>query len=46
MSYGNCVKTEHTGAKNGGGYYGKRIDAKLYSRRRRRQHDKRMVRER
>lgn len=43
MSYGNCTKTEHAGAKNGGGYWGKRIDAKLYSRRRRRQQDKRAV---
>ncbi len=30
------IKTEHAGAKNGGGYWGKRVDAKRISRKRRR----------
>lgn len=33
------IKTEHAGAKNGGGYYGRRADAKAVSRKLRRDHD-------
>lgn len=40
MGEGRKLKTEHTGAKNGGGYWGKREDAKRASRKRRRQIDK------
>ncbi len=37
MSLGRrFVKTEHAGAKNGGGYWGRRADAKRISRRLRR----------
>jgi len=43
VSYGRCIKTEHAGAKNGGGYWGPRIDAKKRSRKARRQNDKREV---
>ena len=35
MAY-DKVKTEHTGAKNGGGGYGHRVDVKQASRKRRR----------
>lgn len=35
-----AVKTEHDGAKNGGGYWGKRVDAKRLSKKLRRAHDK------
>jgi hypothetical protein len=35
MAYGR-IKTEHTGAKNGGGAWMRRVDAKQYSRKRRR----------
>lgn len=41
MSNGRKTKTEHAGAKNGGGYWGKRVDAKKKSKRLRRQQDKR-----
>lgn len=34
------MKTEHAGAKNGGGFWGKRAEAKRASRKRRRQTDK------
>ncbi len=34
------IKTEHSGAKNGGGYFGKRVDAKNISKKGRRTHDK------
>jgi len=34
------IKTEHVGAKNGGGYWGKRVDAKKLSKKLRRAHDK------
>jgi hypothetical protein len=34
------LKTEHAGAKNGGGHRGPRADAKRYSARRRRQQDR------
>lgn len=33
-------KTEHAGAKNGGGYYGKRVDAKRISDKLRRRADR------
>jgi hypothetical protein len=39
------VRTEHAGAKNGGGYWGRRAEAKQRSRKLRRAADKRMVRE-
>lgn len=34
------IKTEHTGAKNGGGFWGSRFDAKKMSNRARREFDK------
>lgn len=34
------MKTEHSGAKNGGGFWGRRELAKYYSRKKRRQIDK------
>ncbi|MHA2067270.1 MAG: hypothetical protein ACXABY_23125 [Candidatus Thorarchaeota archaeon] len=34
------VKTEHSGAKNGGGYWGKREEAKKVSNKARRENDK------
>lgn len=37
------MKTEHAGAKNGGGYWGTRSEAKKISRRHRRESDKREV---
>jgi hypothetical protein len=42
MSYGNKnkIKTEHGGAKNGGGYWGTREDAKVASRKLRRRYHK------
>jgi hypothetical protein len=39
------IKTEHAGAKNGGGYWGLRVDAKERSRKLRRSHDKDTVAE-
>jgi hypothetical protein len=39
VSYGR-QKTEHAGAKNGGGFYGKRVDAKAYSASKRRRDDR------
>lgn len=42
---GMIVKTEHSGAKNGGGYWGGRADAKRLSRKARRAQDKRICRE-
>ncbi len=36
MGLGRGIKTEHNGAKNGGGYWGRREDAKRLSRKRRR----------
>ena len=39
MSHSKC-KTEHAGAKNGGGFYGKRAEAKAASRVKRRTADK------
>lgn len=38
-------KTEHNGAKNGGGYWGKRREAKLLSNRARRLQSREIVRE-
>lgn len=38
------LKTEHAGAKNGGGYYGKRVEAKAMSRRKRRRDSARIIR--
>ena len=38
------VKTEHAGAKNGGGYYGHREEAKTNSKVKRRANDKHAVR--
>jgi len=37
------VKTEHNGAKNGGGYWGKRAEAKRISNKIRRVEEKRIV---
>jgi RNA-splicing ligase RtcB len=45
MSYGAEKKTEHAGAKNGGGYWGRRAEAKAHSKVSRRQKDKALVRE-
>ena len=44
MGEGRKLKTEHSGAKNGGGYWGHRADAKRDSSRRRRQNDHAEVR--
>jgi hypothetical protein len=38
------MKTEHNGAKNGGGYWGKRAQAKRVSRKARRAADRKAVR--
>jgi hypothetical protein len=46
LGEGRRLKTEHTGAKNGGGYWGKRFDAKRDSRKKRRVNDRRTQRER
>jgi hypothetical protein len=40
------IKTEHAGAKNGGGAWMTRAEAKQASKRRRRETDKRIARER
>lgn len=40
MGYERGIKTEHTGAKNGGGFHGTRADAKQMSKRARREADK------
>jgi hypothetical protein len=40
------LKSEHAGAKNGGGHYGKREEAKRLSKRQRREDAKRAVRDR
>lgn len=37
-------KTEHSGAKNGGGYWGKRAEAKTLSKKKRRANDKKATR--
>ena len=38
-------KSEHNGAKNGGGHWGTRIEAKTLSRKKRRANDKKAVRD-
>ena len=44
MAYGTHHKTEHTGAKHGrGAFYGRKQDAKLYSKRARRAGDRRLT---
>jgi hypothetical protein len=45
MAYDNRIKTEHNGAKNGGGYWGQRLIAKKASSRIRRQNDKKEIRQ-
>jgi hypothetical protein len=40
MSLGKKTKTEHGGAKNGGGHWGKREEAKKNSRKLRRRNEK------
>lgn len=40
MALKDKVNTEHSGGKNGGGYWGKRIEAKEMSKRIRREQDK------
>lgn len=45
MAHGRRIKTEHAGAKNGGGYYGRRVEAKTNSKKKRRANDKREARE-
>ena len=45
MSYRSKVKTEHSGAKNGGGYWGPRAEAKKVSKKLRRQRAKKEIRE-
>jgi len=39
-----ATRTEHAGAKNGGGYWGKRADAKRRCRRLRRKEDRMSIR--
>ena len=41
-----ATKTEHAGAKNGGGYWGKRAEAKRRCRRLRRKEDRKSIRRR
>lgn len=43
MSLGRRLRTEHAGAKNGGGFWGPREDAKRVSRRVRRRRDRKAV---
>lgn len=38
------IKTEHAGAKNGGGFWGKRADAKAVTRRLRRRNSAKLIR--
>ena len=46
MAYGTKgMRTEHTGAKNGGGFFGTRAEAKVASRKRRRAADRAAARE-
>lgn len=40
-----AIKTEHTAAKNGGGYWGRRAEAKHVTARLRRRDSQRMIRE-
>lgn len=37
------IKTEHGGAKNGGGYWGRRAEAKAVTKRLRRANDKKAI---
>ena len=37
-------KTEHSGAKNGGGHWGTRVEAKTASKKHRRENDKKAIR--
>ena len=39
-----AIKTEHAGAKNGGGYWGKRAEAKRRSKRLRRKEERKSIR--
>ena len=43
MAYGKNIKTEHSGAKNGGGYWGRREEAKKHSKKIRRAVDKQSI---
>jgi len=45
MTARSRIKTEHAGAKNGGGYWGRRVQAKTESRIKRRQDDRAAVEE-
>jgi len=45
MSEGRKLKTEHGGAKNGGGFWGEREEAKKCSRKKRRSNNKTEVRD-
>lgn len=45
MAWGKNIKTEHGGAKNGGGMYATRAWAKVASNKRRRNNDRQAVRE-
>lgn len=45
MAYERKLKTEHGGAKNRGGYWGRRADAKSMSRKVRRRRERREIRE-
>lgn len=44
-SKGNGMKTEHTGAKKGKGFWGKKAEAKQLSKKARRANDKKAARE-
>lgn len=41
----DVIRTEHAGAKNGGGYWGPRQDAKDLSRKKRRSNDRKAISE-
>jgi hypothetical protein len=43
MSEGKHTRTEHGGAKNGGGYWGKRAEAKQVCKKLRREADNRQI---
>lgn len=45
MSLGRRQKTEHAGAKNGGGHWGDRVEAKRVSKKVRRANDKAAIRD-
>jgi hypothetical protein len=44
MSSQNKTKTEHSGAKNGGGHWGKRSEAKAITKKLHRSNNKRLIR--